>query len=80
MLGKFVLSLMGRSRTFWDKDKISSREGKKEGVRGGFGEKPKMRVILQNSHYSARYKLYLTNCWSDKLLITTTVISMPKNL
>ena len=29
---------MGRSRTFvWDKDHISSGEGKKEGVRGGYG-------------------------------------------
>ena len=31
-------------------------------------------------HYKVRYKLYLTNCWSDKLLTTTIVISMPKNL
>ena len=31
-------------------------------------------------HYKARYKLYLTNCLSDKLLTTTTVISMPKKL
>ena len=28
----------------------------------GMGEKPKMRVTFENSHYSARYKLYLTNC------------------
>ena len=34
---------------------------------------------MQNSHYSARYKLYLTNCWSDKLLIITIAIHMSKN-
>ena len=31
-------------------------------------------------HYNMRYKLCLTNCWSDRLLTTTNVISMPKNL
>ena len=35
-------------------------------------------LFLQNSHYSERYKLYLTNIWADKLLFTTIVISMPK--
>ena len=51
-----------------------------EGLIGGMGEKPKIRVILQYSHYSAIYKLYLTNCWSDKLLITTILIGIPKKL
>ena len=31
-------------------------------------------------HYKVRWKLYLPNCWSDKLLITAIVISMTKNL
>ena len=38
MLGKFVLFLMGRSRTFLDKDQISYGEGKRKGVRGYGGE------------------------------------------
>ena len=83
MFGKFVLFSYGKVKDiFWDKDQISSGEGKgqKEGVRGGMGEKPKMRDIFANSHYSARLKLYLTNWSSDKLLLTTTAIGMPKNL
>ena len=43
--------LMGRSRTFLDKDQISSEDGSRKGMMGLWGEKPKMRVILQNSHY-----------------------------
>ena len=42
------------------------------------GRSPKEELFLQNSHYSARYKLYLTNIWPDKLIITTIVICMPK--
>ena len=58
---------LGRLRIFWgDKDQISSGEDKWKGQEGGMGEKPKIRVIfLENSHYYARYKLYLTNCWSN---------------
>ena len=41
-----VLFLMGRSRTFLDKDQSSSGGGQKEWVRGGIEEKPKMRVIF----------------------------------
>ena len=33
---------------------------------------------MQNSHYSARYKFYLTNIWPAKLLITTPAIGMPE--
>ena len=44
------------------------------------GEKPKMRVTFANFHYEVRYKLYLTNCWSDKCLITTIASGMLKNL
>ena len=39
---------------------------------------PNEGYFLQIFHYSARYKFYLTNFWSDKLLTTTIVISMPK--
>ena len=47
---------------------------------GGMRETPNQGFFLQNSHYKVRYKLYLTNCWSDKLLTTTTVISTSKKL
>ena len=66
MLGKFVLFSYGRAK---GRDK-----------RGHGGEAPKWGLFLQNSHDLERYKLYLTNCWSDKLLITTKVIGMTKNL
>ena len=82
-IGKICLYffLIGRSMSFfWDKDKISSGEGKMKGKRKYGGRSPKWGLFLQSSHYSARYKLYLTNCWSDKLLMTTIVIGMPKNL
>ena len=43
-------------------------------------ETPNQSFFLQNSHYKVKYKLYLTNCWSDKLLTTTIVISTSKKL
>ena len=49
-------------------------------VNGGMRETPNWVFFLQNSHYKVRYKLYLTNCWSDKLLTTTIVISTSKQL
>ena len=67
---------MGRSRTFFgDKDQIPSGQGKRKG-RGMGGEAQKgvsgkIPIIKQDTNY-------LTNCWSDKLLITTIGIGMPK--
>ena len=54
-------------------------EGKRKSKWGYEGD-PKSGFFLQNSHYKVRYKLYLTNCWSDKLLTTTIVISTSKKL
>ena len=46
MLGNLYFFLMGRSRTFsWIRIKFNLGR-QKEGVRGGMGEKPKMRVIF----------------------------------
>ena len=66
---------------FFLKIRIKFHLGRTKG-RGkrGYGGEAQNEIFLQNSHYYARYKLYLTNCWSDKLLITTIVIGMPKNL
>ena len=47
---------------------------------GVWGRPPNQVFFLQNSHYKVRYKLYLTNCWSDKLLTTTIVIGTSKKL
>ena len=62
-----------------DTDQTSSGEGKRKSKWGYEGD-PKSGFFLQNSHYKVRYKLYLTNCWSDKLLTTTIVISTSKKL
>ena len=66
MLGKIVLFSYVKVKDIFGGIRTLQWGGQKEGVTGGMGEKPKMRVIFTNSHYSARYKLYLTNCWSDK--------------
>ena len=63
----------------WIQDQTSSGEGKRKSKWGYEGD-PKSGFFLQNSHYKVRYKLYLTNCWSDKLLTTTIVISTSKKL
>ena len=78
-----VLFLIIRSRTFLEiRIKFHLGRTKGRGKRWGMGREAQNEVgfFLQNSHYQARYKLYLMNCWSDTLLITTTVISMPQNL
>ena len=63
-----------------DKAQISSGEGKRrEGVRGVMGENPKLRCLFEKFP-SLRYKLYCTNCCSDKLPIITIAIAMPQNL
>ena len=82
MLGKFVCTffLWEGQGFFLDKDQISTGEGKRKGWEGVWGRSLKWGLFLQNFHYSARYKLYLTNIWPDKLLITTIAIGMPKNL
>ena len=42
-----VLFSYGKVKDFFrDKDKISSAEGNRKGVRGDMGEKPKMKVIF----------------------------------
>ena len=64
----------------WIRIKFHLGKTKGRGKRG-YGGEPKIRWgFLQNSHYKVRYKLYLTNCWSDKLLTTTIVISTSKQL
>ena len=56
--GKVKVFLGGKGSNFiWG--------GQKEGVRGDIGRSTKWGLFLQNSHYYARYQLYLTNCWSD---------------
>ena len=70
---------MGRSRIFWgDKDQFHLG-GQKKGVRGCMGEKPKMRVICAKILLLSKIQIYLTNCCSGNLLITTIAIGMPKN-
>ena len=54
-------------------------EGQKEGVRGSMGEKPKMRVTFAKIPLLSKIQIYLTNCCSGNLLITTIAIGMPKN-
>ena len=61
-----VLFLIGRSRIFFgNKDQISSGE-KKEGIRGGMGEKPKMSFFAKFSLLSKIPTL------SHKLLVRQT--------
>ena len=79
-----ALFLMGRSRMFFFLEirmKFHLVRTKGRGKRGVWGEKPNMVFFFffAKFHYLARCKLYLTNCSSDELLITTIVISMPKN-
>ena len=82
MLGKFVCTffLWEGQGHFLDKDQFSSGDGKMKGYEGVWGEAQNKGYFLQNAHYSARYKLYLTNVWPDKLLMTTIAIGMLKNL
>ena len=61
----------------WIKHHLERAKGR---VNGGMRKTPNQAFFLQNSHYKVRYKLYLTNCWSDKLLTTTIVISTSKKL
>ena len=72
--------LMERSRIFLGM-RIKFHLGREKGrdKKGHEGE-GQNEIFLQNSHYLARYKLNPTNCWSNKLLTTTIVIGMPKNL
>ena len=75
-LHQLYFFLMGRSRTFFFGIRIKFHLGRAKGrSKMGYGERG---LFVQNSHYSARYKLNLTNVWSEKLLITSIVISMPK--
>ena len=77
MLGKFVgtIFLWEGQGHFWIR--IKFHLGMAEGI---WRRSPKWGLFWTNSHYLARYKLYLTNIWSDKLLITTIVIGMLKHM
>ena len=54
--------------------------GQREGVRGSIREKPKWGLFLWIPNIKQETNFILQICWSDKLLITTIAISMPKNL
>ena len=73
-----VLFLMGRSRTFLEIRIIFIWGGKKEGVRGV--KKTKMRVIFAIPLIKQDANFISQTVGSDKLLITTIAIGIPKNL
>ena len=81
-LHQLYFFLIGRSWTFWgDKDQMSPGREKGSIKRGVWERGPKWGGYFCKIPIIKLYtNFYLTNCWSDKLLTTTTAISMPKNL
>ena len=83
MLGKFVCTFFlweGQGNFLFGIRIKFHWVGQKEGVTESMGEKPKMRVISAKFLLFRKIQTLSHNCWSDKLLITTNAIGMPKNL
>ena len=81
----FAIFPYGKVKCILGRIKIKFHLGRTQGRgkrRYGGEAQNEVCFFLQNSliKQDARYKLHLTNCCLDKLLITTTMISMPKNL